>query len=42
VLRIGAPSFVSERLFDLNRTTLDRVRPALLADEMAAELLARR
>jgi hypothetical protein len=39
VLRIGAPAFVSERLFPLTRTTLDRVRPAHLADEMAAELL---
>jgi len=37
-LRIGAPSFVSERNFQLTRTTLERVKPALLADEMAAEI----
>ncbi len=37
-LRIGAPQFVSERNFQLTRSTLERVKPALLADEMAAEI----
>lgn len=41
MLRLGTPAFVSERNFQLTRTTLDRVKPALLADEMAAELAKR-
>lgn len=40
-LRIGPPSYVVERQFDLTRGTLDRVRPGALADEMTAELLRR-
>lgn len=38
-LRIGAPLYVVERNFELKSTTLDRVKPGLLADEMATELL---
>lgn len=40
-LRIAPPAWVVERQFDLTRSTLDRVRPAALADDMAAELLKR-
>lgn len=40
-LRIAPPSFVVERQFTLTRSTLDRVRPGPLADEMTAELLRR-
>ncbi|MDE2394106.1 MAG: hypothetical protein KGL43_16045 [Burkholderiales bacterium] len=42
ILRIGAPSFVDERSFEWTRTTLDRVKPAVLARSLAGELLARR
>lgn len=40
-LRVGPPRYAVERNFELNRTTLDRVRPAALAAEMSAELLQR-
>lgn len=38
--RIAAPAFVSERQFPLSRQALDRVRPAVLAEDMTGELLA--
>jgi hypothetical protein len=40
-LRIGAPLYVSARHFELNQSTLDRVKPGVLAEEMTAELLGR-
>lgn len=40
-LRIGAPRYAVERHFQLTRGTLARMRPAELAQEMAAELLER-
>jgi hypothetical protein len=39
VLHLGAAGYVNERNFDLNRTTLDRVRPGALAAEMAGEMV---
>lgn len=39
--RIGPPQRVVEHQFDLEARTLDRVRPALLGERMAAELAAR-
>lgn len=39
-LRLGPPRYAVERNFELNRSTLDRVRPAALAADMTSELLA--
>lgn len=39
LLRIGSPRYASERNFDLTQSALDRVRPGVLAAEMAAELI---
>ena len=40
ILRIGPPAWVDERSFELTRSTLDRIKPAALAQTLAAELLA--
>jgi hypothetical protein len=40
-LRVAPPRYVVERNFELTRTTLDRVRPVALAQEMANELVER-
>lgn len=39
LLRIGSARYASERNFDLTQSALDRVRPGVLAAEMAAELI---
>ena len=36
-LRVGASNYDNQRQFELDRSTLDRVRPAVLGAEMAAE-----
>lgn len=38
--QLGPARYAVERNFELNRSTLDRVRPAALAADMTAELLA--
>jgi hypothetical protein len=38
-LRVGASNYDNQRQFELDRSTLDRVRPAVLGAEMAAEWL---
>jgi hypothetical protein len=38
-LHIGPPGYVNERQFELTQSTLDRVRPGVLAAEMAREML---
>ncbi|EGJ12327.1 MULTISPECIES: hypothetical protein [Rubrivivax] len=40
--RIGAPRHTVERQFDLSGATLERVRPAALGAQMAAELVEQR
>jgi hypothetical protein len=39
LLRIGSARYASERNFDLTQSALDRVRPGVLAAEMASELI---
>ena len=39
LLRIGSARYASERNFDLTQSALDRVKPGVLAAEMAAELI---
>lgn len=41
-LRIGEPVYTSQRDFEFTDTTLERIRPAVLGDEMVREYLAQR
>jgi hypothetical protein len=41
-LRIGEPVYTNQRDFEFTETTLERIRPAVLGDEMAREYLAQR